>query len=99
MKWRLSGPANRDIIQIYAQGVERFGFAQAEKYMDDLDAAFDRLASYPEAGRLRHEVSPAMRVVPFRSHLIFYDVADSELLILRVRHGPEDWWSEGFIHD
>jgi len=99
MKWRLSGPAHRDAIQIYVQGAERFGFAQVEKYLADLHAIFDRLTVYPKSGRLRHEVSPPVRMMPFRAHLIFDEISDDEILILRVRNGHEDWWSEDLFHD
>ena len=99
MRWRLSGPANRDIIQIYTQGVEHFGFAQVEKHLDELNAVFDRIAVYPQLGRLRHEVAPPARMIPFRSHLIFYDIGEEEILILRIRHGFEDWWSESSSGD
>ncbi len=99
MRWRVSDSADRDLTQLYLQGIERFGFAQAEKYFDDLHAAFDRLAAYPNAGRLRQEVTPPVRMLPFRSHLIFYDIEDDGVVIVRVRHGFEDWWSEGPIRD
>ncbi len=98
MKWRISESADRDVGNIYLQGIERFGLAQADRYFDDFHAAFDRLATYPTLGRLRHEVSPAVRMLPFRAHLIFYDIEDDGILIVRVRHGFEDWWSE-FFHD
>ncbi len=99
MKWRLSGPAHRDLIQIYVQGVERFGFAQVEKYVAELHSAFDRLSLYPNSGRWRYEVEPPTRMIPFRSHLVFYEVAKDEILILRIRHGYEDWWSEDLSYD
>ncbi len=98
MRWRLSESADRDVANIYLQGIERFGITQADKYFDDLHATFDRLGTYPNSGRVRYEVYPAVRMLPFRAHLIFYDVEDDGVLIVRVRHGFEDWWSE-LLHE
>ncbi|KIV68650.1 ParE toxin protein [Rhizobium sp. UR51a] len=36
-----------------------------------------------------------MRIHPFRAHLVVYRVeADDDVLIVRVRHGHEDWGNE-----
>ena len=99
MTWRLSDLADRDLSLVYLQGIERFGFAQAEKYFDELQAALDRLALYPQTGRLRREVEPPVRMLPFRAHLIFYDIEEDGIVIVRIRHGFENWWSENTIHD
>jgi len=95
MTWRLSEAADLDITHLYLQGIERFGFAQAERYFDDLHEAFNRIAAYSKIGRLRTDVATHLHMLPFRAHIIFYDVEDDYVLIVRVRHSLEDWWSEG----
>lgn len=36
-----------------------------------------------------------MRIHPFKAHLVVYRIEeDGDILIVRVRHGHEDWTSE-----
>ncbi|MFX4087706.1 type II toxin-antitoxin system RelE/ParE family toxin [Sphingobium yanoikuyae] len=82
VRYRLTRAASDDIMAIFVNGVERFGLLQADLYHAGLAAAFERIAEYPFAVRLRR----------FRAHLILYDlVEENRPLILRVRHGREDW--------
>lgn len=42
--------------------------------------------------RERHEISPPVRIHPFKAHLVVYRVEDNgDILIIRIRHGHEDW--------
>ncbi|PST17318.1 type II toxin-antitoxin system RelE/ParE family toxin [Mesorhizobium plurifarium] len=42
--------------------------------------------------RERFEISPPMRIHPFRARLVVYRIEeDGDVLIVRVRHGREDW--------
>ncbi len=69
-----------------------FGLAQADKYHDGMTAAFEFLADYPRAARLREEIDPSVRAYNYKSHLIVYDLDDDDTaIVLRVRHGHEDW--------
>jgi len=91
-RYRLTRAASDDIMAIFVDGVERFGLPQADLYHAGLAAAFERIAKYPFSARLREEIVPPMRVRRFRAHLILYDlVEENRPLILRVRHGREDW--------
>jgi toxin ParE1/3/4 len=95
MTFRLSNKAVEDIIQIWTVGVSNFGLAQAETYHDGLEAVFRFLSENPRAARLRLEISPPVRIHPFKVHLVVYEVGDNdEIVILRVRHGREDWVSD-----
>lgn len=94
-RYRLSRAASDDISHIFLDGLECFGLAQADRYHEGMAAAFEFLAAYPQAARLRDEIRPSVRVHPYRSHLILYDIMeDGRILILRVRHGREDWQDE-----
>ena len=47
--------------------------------------------------RQRRELSPPMRIHPFKAHLLIYRIEeDGDILIVRVRHGHEDWTDEAF---
>ena len=93
--YRLTGAASDDILNIFIEGRERFGRAQADKYHDGMEAVFEFLSEYPRAARLRQEIDPSVRAHPYKAHLIVYDIEqDNGIIILRVRHGREDWQSE-----
>ncbi len=94
MAYRLSNSAVEDLLAIWEAGFRLFGLAQAEQYHADLAAIFRFLSENPRAARLRTEISPPVRVHPFKAHLVVYDVSDDGILILRVRHGREDWVSD-----
>ena len=49
------------------------------------------IADYPLSSRLRHETRLPVHAHPYRSHVILYAVDEAGVLILRVRHGHEDW--------
>ncbi|MDO3435969.1 type II toxin-antitoxin system RelE/ParE family toxin [Rhizobium sp. CBN3] len=92
MGFRLSEEAEEDVIGIAETGIRLFGSAQARQYHDELYAIFDLIAANPRMARERHEISPPMRVHPFKAHLVVYMVTESEdVLIVRIRHGHEDW--------
>lgn len=91
-RYRLTRAASDDIGHIFLEGLARFGLVQADRYHDGMAATFDFLTDHPHAARLREEIRPPVRVYPYRSHLIIYDIMDDGgLVILRVRHGWEDW--------
>ncbi len=94
MAYRLSVAAEKDIVYAYREGVRLFGVEQAEKYHAGMEQIFQFLSDTPKAARERTEITPPVRVHPYRSHIIVY-LIDSmgDVLILRVRHGLEDWES------
>lgn len=91
--YRFTRAATDDLVAIYLEGLDRFGVAQADRYHDGLQRTFAFLAETPRAARLREEIDPPVRAHPFKAHIIVYDEADDGVLILRVRHGREDWIS------
>jgi toxin ParE1/3/4 len=91
MAYKLSAKAEADLRDIYLSGYEAFGRIQAERYFAELEEAFEFLASYPRAARERTEITPPVRVHRCKSHLIIYLIDKGEALILRVRHGREEW--------
>ena len=92
MAYRLSVKAEEDIVRAYREGGRLFGAAQAEEYYAGLERVFQFLADTPEAARERTEITPPVRIHPYKSHLIVYVIdAGNDVLILRFRHGREDW--------
>ena len=94
--YRLTAAAVDDIAGLFLDGLERFGLAQADVYHEGLAATFAFLADFPRAARLREEIVPPLRIHRYRSHMIVYEIgADDAVIILRVRHGREDWLADG----
>ncbi len=40
------------------------------------------------------ELNPAVRIHRYISHMIIYENEGDDILIIRVRHGREDWLSD-----
>ena len=91
--YRLGLAARQDVITIYLSSEEMFGEAQADRYLAGLRSTFDFLASNPRSARERREFEPPVRIHRYRAHVIVYAVDDEGVLIIRVRHGHEDWVS------
>lgn len=92
MGFRLTQAAEDDIIGIAEQGVRLFGPIQARRYHDELFALFGVLSAYPRLVRERLELSPPMRIYPFKAHLVVYRIeAGGDVLIVRIRHAHENW--------
>ena len=91
MRFSLSVEAEEDIIAIAEQGVRIFGSAQARRYHDELFAVLDLIATNPRMTREREEISPSVRIHPFKAHLIVYRIEESgAIFVIRIRHGHED---------
>jgi len=92
MTYSLSQKSDEDIITVYIESLRNFGATQAEKYHAGLEHTFQLISSSPELARERLEISPPVRIHPYRSHIIIYSIDEKDhVLILRARHGREDW--------
>ncbi|WP_102958778.1 type II toxin-antitoxin system RelE/ParE family toxin [Mangrovicella endophytica] len=94
MSYKLTKAADQDIASLYRTGIERFGINQADRFLAGLVDTLDVIALFPMIARERHELAPPLRVHRYRSHLILYSVENEDVLIVRVRHGREDWENE-----
>lgn len=90
-RYRLSQRAESDVGDIYLTSALTFGLAQADRYHAGLEAMFEFLAANPRAARERREVDPPVRAHPYGSHIIIYTIDEFGVLVLRIRHGREDW--------
>lgn len=82
--------AESDLIGIWQYTVERWDAAQADKYLDELNAGIQQLADNPEMGANRDYVREGYRVLFVNSHAVYYTVAPSAIHIIRVLHGKMD---------
>ena len=78
MPFSLSVEAEEDIVSIAEQGVRAFGSLVARRYHDELFAALELIAANPRMARERHEISPPVRIHPFKAHLVVYRIDNDE---------------------
>ena len=87
---RLSEAAKEDLIDIWLSTQARWGEAQADSYLDDLDRAFRSLADNPRKGADCMHILPGMRRLIVGRHAAFYRMKDDRIRILRVLHQSMD---------
>jgi len=91
MPYRLSPQATDDLEALYLEGLASFGQRQADKYIASLRHVLDLIAANPHMARIRTEFDGQTRIHPHGSHMIVYEVDDRAVMILRIRHGRENW--------
>jgi len=42
-------------------------------------------------GHERNDGDSRMRILPFKAHIIVYAIEGQIVLVMRIRHGREDW--------
>jgi toxin ParE1/3/4 len=95
MIFSLSVQAEEDIIAIAEHGIAKFRPIQAKRYHSDLFNTLDLIAKNPQMAREREEISPPVRIHPFKAHLIVYQIEQNgSVFILRIRNAFEDWISD-----
>lgn len=97
MRFSISVQAEEDIVSIAEEGIRNFGALVAKRYNDELFALLDLIATNPRMARERHEISPPVRIHPFKAHLVVYRIIeDGNIFVIRIRHGHEDWAGDSF---
>jgi toxin ParE1/3/4 len=87
------------LINIWLYGKEVWGASNADSYLDELDSAIRSLSTHSTRYPEYSEVQPSFRLMPFRSHLIAYEVLDDEVIILRVLHKNMDTGTKVYTDD
>ena len=91
--------ARRDVIAHYTYVAEKAGEAAADRFLTCAETSFDDLLKQPKMGApmtmRRSELTGLRkwRVRDFENFLIFYLPRGSDIAIVRVLHGAQDWWS------
>lgn len=88
--WVIRSAAETDLSDIWHQGAENWGVAQADRYADGLFSLFDLLADFPEIARERVEFSPPVRIHPSGVHLVIYRSDGQGIEIIRILHAHQN---------
>lgn len=78
--------AEQDLIDIWVYTFNKWGEAQANEYLDELDETIRLIAEQPLLCRERHEFDPPVRIHHHAHHLIVYLVLEKGIRIVRVLH-------------
>ena len=64
--------------------------AQADSFIDRIDAELRTLATQPLMGRARDELARNLRSLPIGRYVIFYEALPDGIVIVRVLHSARD---------
>ena len=78
--------ADNDLLDIFIYGCEQFGVNTAEAYIYRLEAGIQQLTEHPKSGRSIEQIIAGVRALPVVSHVIYYQVTDTTIDIIRVLH-------------
>jgi len=83
--------AEVDLADIWSFSAERWSSGQADRYYQDLVAAFVRLAAEPALGRACDDIREGYRRYNVGSHVVFYRLTAGQVDIVRILHARRDY--------
>ncbi|HQN50658.1 MAG TPA: type II toxin-antitoxin system RelE/ParE family toxin [Phenylobacterium sp.] len=86
----LTPRAQSDIEDIWDFTVERWGVAQAERYVRQLQPTLEGVAARPRQGRACDDIRPGYFKIGSGSHLVFYRLTSDGIEIVRILHQSMD---------
>lgn len=84
-----SDRAEADLTDIWVSIAKDNGPA-ADRVVLSLIEAEDRLALFPELGRLRPDLPGQLRSWPVGAYLVFYRPTEAGIVVIRILHGARD---------
>ena len=82
--------ARDDLLEIWLYTAEEWGAEQADRYLDLIQAGFDRLRENPFLGTDCSSIRSGYRRLTVERHRIFYTVEAKRVEIVRVLHPGMD---------
>ena len=89
-QYRVSDAARSDLDEIWFY-IAQDNVEAADKFIRAVVSRFPRLASMPQMGRTRAELSGNLRSFPVGNCVIFYRPMENGIEIARVLHGARDF--------
>ncbi len=92
MKWRLrySPEARADLQSAKDYLYQEAGPRVAARYIRSLRDRLDRLREMPKTGVAIPEYGATVRFAPCRRHLIYYELENRTIVVLRILHSARD---------
>lgn len=78
--------AEADFLEIGDYTLRTWGEVQADKYIDQLERCFHRVAEHPAMGRSCGDAGPGLRRIEEGKHVVFYRRQAQGILVLRILH-------------
>lgn len=79
-----------DLREIERYSVKEWGRKAADKYLDDITAALDRLSENPEILRIEPDLIPGLYFYRVRKHILVCDFQSEKVVVLTVVHTSMD---------
>ena len=87
MSYKLTGEAQRDIIEIRDYTSRNWGAKQSMDYLRKLLGVLSQLAEMPDMGHHRiDDFGADIYSFPHVSHMIYYSAQDTNIVVLAVLH-------------
>lgn len=80
-----------DLDEVYEYGLINFGLKISNEYLNKIQSVFYLLIENPFIGRLDTRVQPPIRRFETQNHVIFYDINEEFLIIIRILHKSVDF--------
>ena len=91
IEWSVDAQEDRVAILNH---IEAESPAAASRLDDRIEAEVERLAQFPEIGRLGRIEGTRELVIIYTPYIAAYQVADDVVIILRILHGAQQWPDE-----
>ncbi len=82
--------AKQDLRDIWRGLAEYSGLAFADSTLANIESKFRLLVKFPSSGRVRSELLAGLRSYPAGDFVIFYQILETTVEIVRVLHGRRD---------
>jgi toxin ParE1/3/4 len=92
--FRLSPAAKRDVAEIWLYTADIHGADQAENYVAAISGDIERLLEFPHRYETTRTRNGEFRKMPSGHHLIFYQIKEEVIAIIRILHERMDWDEE-----
>ena len=84
--------ADADLFGLYHQVAEEAGDTVAGDYVERIETFCRKLEVFPERGTRRDDIRPGIRTIGFeRRATIVFQVKRSEVVIIRIFYGGQNW--------
>lgn len=88
---RFTATATNDLLVILTFTNLKWGEPQLLRYQRLLETGFERIGAFPLVGVVDHPSRPAIRRRVIEHHVVFYEILDSDtIVVLRVLHKRMD---------